>query len=239
MEVAITVAGAATARPDFADGLAVGPDFLKVVGVSANDILNIRSGPGIGNPVVMRAPSGVIFRNLGCKSFGTARWCKVETTDGRIQGWGSGRYLVESDPPGNAAPAKPDVPELRQRTSGEVEVLFATGCTALYSAAGRRITAGSSCSTGQLARADDAVRRCLREQGIGPGAGFGTSCHGDEDEIASGLYHNASARCRAGLSRPTRSRHGRSRALSRQAALRDREGRQDLRLRYRRGARKP
>lgn len=163
----------------FATGSALaqmGPDYWRVHGVPANDTLNIRSGPSTNNRIVASAPNGAIFRNLGCRGSGNSRWCHLETPDGRISGWGSGRYLQESGAPstGNIS-GSDEVPELHLRNTGEMEVRFASGCTALYNPAGRRITAGSSCSRTQLTRAHDAVERFMREQGGSASAEGGAS----------------------------------------------------------------
>ena len=156
----------------------MGPDYWRVHGVASNDTLNIRSGPSTSNRIVASAPNGAIFRNLGCRGSGNSRWCHLETPDGRISGWAAGRYLQESGAPntGNIS-GSDEVPELHLRNSGEMEVRFASGCTALYNPAGRRINAGSSCSRTQLTRAHDAVERFMREQGGSASAGGGASAN--------------------------------------------------------------
>ncbi|EAQ03489.1 hypothetical protein OB2597_02677 [Pseudooceanicola batsensis HTCC2597] len=150
----------------------MGPDYWQVTGVSSNDTLNIRSGPGTSNRVVARAPNGAVFRNLGCRGEGNARWCHLETPNGQISGWASGRYLRESGAPtGGTIGGRRDVPELHARSTGEIEVRFASGCTALFNPIGREITAGSSCSGSQRSKAHDAVASYLRENR--PGADHG------------------------------------------------------------------
>lgn len=141
----------------------MGPDYWQVTGVPANDHLNVRSGPGARNPIVATAPNGFSFRNLGCQGSGNSRWCHVETPDGRTSGWVSGRYLREAGTPVAARQPQDDIPELHIRRSGEIEVRYQSGCTALYNPVGRRITAGSSCSRGQLNRAHNAVESYMRE----------------------------------------------------------------------------
>jgi hypothetical protein len=84
-------------QPDFADGLAGGPDFWEVVGVAAGDTLNLRSGPSAQDPVVGELGNGSVMRNLGCKMAGGQRWCRVaRPQDSGSQGWVAGRYLRES-----------------------------------------------------------------------------------------------------------------------------------------------
>lgn len=167
----------------------MGPDYWQVQGVPANDHLNIRSGPSTGNRIVAHAPNGAVFRNLGCRGSGNARWCHLETPDGRVNGWASGRYLQEAGAPNShSVGGQPDVPELHLRNSGEMEVRFASGCTALYNPVGRRLAAGGSCSRGQLSAAHDAVERYMREQGGGAShsAAGGSSSGGGADVDISG-----------------------------------------------------
>ena len=68
---------------------------LAVVGVQRGDVLNVRSGPGVGNPVVAElAPTASGFtatgrtRDVG----GGARWSEVETSE--VSGWVNSRYLA-------------------------------------------------------------------------------------------------------------------------------------------------
>ena len=159
----IAGASASAPAPDFADGQAGGPDFWQVSGVSGGDRLNLRAGPSTSNRVVARAANGTVLRNLGCQGSGTERWCQVATPHGSTTGWASGRYLVESAGPsgaasgvGGAAPQGKS-PDIYQRSSGEFEVGWSSGCTVLYDPSGQRITAGSSCSAQQLAQSDAEV----------------------------------------------------------------------------------
>lgn len=169
----------------------MGPDYWKVHGVASDDTLNIRSGPSTQNRVVARAPNGAVFRNLGCRGGGNDRWCHLETPDGHIDGWAAGRFLQESGAPTHHTSSGDDsVPELHARHSGEIEVRFASGCTALYNPAGRRISAGSSCSRSQLSHAHDAVERYMREQG-GGGNVEGGGGNRDVNLQGDGLFHGA------------------------------------------------
>jgi hypothetical protein len=98
-------ARAAPAAPagDFADGMAGGPDFWEVHGVSS--ALNIRSQPSTRAQVVIRFAPGTVLRNLGCREVGGRKWCEVEQPDGGVSGWASGDYLIEAAyQPGSAAP---------------------------------------------------------------------------------------------------------------------------------------
>lgn len=89
--------GATRYPPDFADGLAGGPDFWEVHGVPSGDTLNLRAGPSAQEAVVGELGNGAVMRNLGCKMIGDQRWCRVaEPEDPGAEGWVAGRYLRES-----------------------------------------------------------------------------------------------------------------------------------------------
>jgi uncharacterized protein YraI len=82
----------------FADGDAGGPDWWVVAGVPAGDVLNLRAAPSASAPLVAAFANGEILRNLGCRTEGSSRWCRVERVLGP-SGWVSARYLRESGPP--------------------------------------------------------------------------------------------------------------------------------------------
>ncbi|WP_137112644.1 SH3 domain-containing protein [Rhodobacter sp. SY28-1] len=90
---------------DFADGLAGGPDWWKVAGLSAG-ALNIRSGPDTRFPVVGKAQNGEVMQNRGCRLTRGTRWCSVRVDGSGVSGWVAGKFLVEA-----AAPAMPTVPQ--------------------------------------------------------------------------------------------------------------------------------
>lgn len=189
--IALTAASL-VALPDAARAQ-MGPDYWQVAGVASNDTLNIRSGPGTSNPVVARAPNGSVFRNLGCRGEGSARWCHLETPNGQISGWAAGRYLRESGAPtGGTIAGRPDIPELHARGSGEIEVRFASGCTALFNPIGRVITAGSSCSRAQRSAADEAVASYLRENNPAADHGGGAAATSVNISGSGTVYGGAS-----------------------------------------------
>ncbi|MDQ2092444.1 SH3 domain-containing protein [Marimonas arenosa] len=69
-------------------------DVMRVIGVPSGDVLNVRSGPGTGNPIVGALANGNPVRVIGCQRFGNTRWCEIEMiTDMRERGWVAGRYL--------------------------------------------------------------------------------------------------------------------------------------------------
>ncbi|THD82434.1 SH3 domain-containing protein [Aliigemmobacter aestuarii] len=72
-----------------------GKGFARVTGVSAGDVLNVRSGPGTGYRIVGALANGDRVRLLRCEAPNGARWCLIELPgDMRDQGWVSGRYLT-------------------------------------------------------------------------------------------------------------------------------------------------
>jgi hypothetical protein len=64
----------------------------------------------------------------------------------------------------NKPPARPKVPEIRARSSGELEVLMPKGGVLLYSKSGRLMQKGGSVSEAELDQANKAVRAYLKEQ---------------------------------------------------------------------------
>jgi hypothetical protein len=90
---------------DFADGLAGGPDWWSVAGLTGGT-LNIRSGPDRRYGVIGKAQNGEAAQNRGCRMTGQTRWCSIRMAGFGVQGWVAGRYLVEG-----AAPVQPQMPE--------------------------------------------------------------------------------------------------------------------------------
>jgi len=88
--------------PDFADGLAGGPDYWQVAGLESG-ALNLRSGPGTRYTVVSKLRNGRVLRNDGCRMSLDQRWCQIRVTGSGVRGWVAGRYLIEAAPPPVAA----------------------------------------------------------------------------------------------------------------------------------------
>lgn len=104
------------AAGDFADGLAGGPDYWDVRGLSDEGRLNIRAEPSTASAIVGQVGEGTQLRNGGCQMTADVRWCRVEGNG--LSGWAVGRYLRESVLPAPAteepaeaasAPAAPAV----------------------------------------------------------------------------------------------------------------------------------
>lgn len=95
-----------------------GPDFYRVSGVAADDVLNVRAGPSAKDPIVGTVPPNADgLRNLGCTGGLTftewekasasereaarrRRWCRIEYRG--VVGWVAGRFLAEGS--GGAPP---------------------------------------------------------------------------------------------------------------------------------------
>ncbi len=104
-ETARFTLGIGLAGGDFADGLAGGPDWWQVTGLTS-EALNIRSGPDTRYAVVGKARNGDVMQNRGCRMTGPLRWCSIRVDGSGVQGWVAGSYLTET-----AAPAQPAIPE--------------------------------------------------------------------------------------------------------------------------------
>jgi len=85
--------------PDFADGLAGGPDFWQVTRVGGGDALNVRGGPSTRYAVIGKLRNGDVLQNRGCRLSGSQRWCSIRAVGSGVVGWVAGRYLMESAPP--------------------------------------------------------------------------------------------------------------------------------------------
>ncbi len=73
---------------------AVPSGVVEVRGVPADDVLNVREGPGTGYRIVGALGNGSQVRVLRCETQGASRWCEIEMqTDMRERGWVNARYL--------------------------------------------------------------------------------------------------------------------------------------------------
>jgi hypothetical protein len=69
-------------------------NVVVVSGVPADDILNVRSGPGTNYRIVGALGNGSRVHKLRCERHGNSRWCEIEMmTDMRERGWVNARYL--------------------------------------------------------------------------------------------------------------------------------------------------
>lgn len=169
IELTLSGGDAASGKSDSTDGPAAGPDFWVVTGVTAGEKLGVRSGPSNSHDVVGKLANSTRVRNLGCEIEASSRWCRVEVPgDGSLEGWVPGRYLTEASVAGAGDETRvqlrddPNAPELFVRSSGEIDVSFKSGCSALYGADGSKIRAGGNCSAEELRQAAEAVQAYQR-----------------------------------------------------------------------------
>ena len=67
---------------------------FEVFGVEGDDMLKMRSGPGVGYKVVLGLPNGTLLRVNSCQQTGSTRWCSVALDRARnLRGYVSWAYL--------------------------------------------------------------------------------------------------------------------------------------------------
>lgn len=77
-----------------------GPDYWAVRGLASSERLGVRLEPKSGSTVLATLKNGEIVRNLGCRTSGGARWCRIRSITGMdVTGWVAERYLRESTAP--------------------------------------------------------------------------------------------------------------------------------------------
>ena len=68
--------------------------YYEVGGVTDDDMLKMRAGPGIGFKVIIGLPNGTVLRVYSCEQTGGTRWCKVSLKEARgLKGYVSWAYL--------------------------------------------------------------------------------------------------------------------------------------------------
>ncbi len=77
-----------------------GSGYFRVTGVPRGDLLNVRSGSSARNDIVGALANGDRVRNLGCRTEGGSRWCRIQMLDEMHSGgWVNARYLTETGAP--------------------------------------------------------------------------------------------------------------------------------------------
>lgn len=85
LSVWLALSGAATAEPS---------GYYEVIGVSDDDMLKLRAGPGVGYRVVVGLPNGTLVWLRDCQRSGNTSWCRVALKEARgLKGYVSGAYL--------------------------------------------------------------------------------------------------------------------------------------------------
>ena len=104
---------------------ASGGETARVTGIAANDVLNVRSGPGTNFRKVGALANRDRVKILQCQTQGSTRWCEIEMmTDMRERGWVNGRYLT-----GGTATQLPSPPSVEPDATRTVRVRFPAGTT--------------------------------------------------------------------------------------------------------------
>jgi uncharacterized protein YraI len=107
-----------------------------VTGVPANDVLNVRAGPGTSHRIVGALGNGSQVRVLGCQIQGNARWCQIEMqTDMRERGWVNARYLTARQGQATQLPSASRVQRVRfpsGRTGTELTDQLGPGTSVTY-----------------------------------------------------------------------------------------------------------
>ncbi len=151
---------------DFADGLAGGPDWWQVAGLTS-DALNVRLGPDTRYDVVGKARNGNVMQNRGCRMTGQTRWCSIRIDGSGVQGWVAGKYLVETAAP--AIPATPDGGPIGNGTpfdaTGSVDC-FATADAPMRSCPFGVVRDGPGNAGVWIALGDGKERAILFERGV-------------------------------------------------------------------------
>lgn len=155
--------------PDYADGLAGGPDYWQVTR-APNGRLGLLAQPSNSARMVTNLAEGGVARSLGCRLSGGQKWCQLETLDGRYRGWSEGRHLREGAPPSPPSvpiPRPPaPAPQVIVGGNGEGEVVFeGNNCVAYYDVQGVRRRNNVNCFSEQLQLADETMARHRREEG--------------------------------------------------------------------------
>ncbi|MBB5723948.1 hypothetical protein FHS72_003595 [Loktanella ponticola] len=77
-------------------GGGLGLDRTIVAGTGPDDLLKLRSGPGLGFNVVLGLPDGTALNRGECVTEVGQRWCKVSLADApRMSGYVSADYLAD------------------------------------------------------------------------------------------------------------------------------------------------
>jgi len=109
-----------------AQATADGPDFFRVVGIAADETLNMRAGPGTEHAKIAEIPPDTDgLGNLGCvggldfaawqqatpeqrEKARKTRWCRVSYRG--TEGWVAAWFLTEGGPPAEPVQAEPQAP---------------------------------------------------------------------------------------------------------------------------------
>ncbi len=183
-----------------------GPDVVTIGNIAPNARVNLRSGPAVVFPPVATLGYGTRVRVGACVGGGSARFCQVDTADGRYSGYVSAGFLVQGAAPpaggGDGLDGGPDFWAVRGLPPGdrlnvrrdpsasspalatlsEGEVVRNLGCRMNGAARWCRIQSTTGMDvTGWVAG------RYLRESAGPPPGGAGSGASGPDTWVVSGL----------------------------------------------------
>lgn len=183
-----------------------GPGVTTIGNIAVDAEVNVRGGPSVLFPVVAKLGYGTRVRKGLCIGGGSARWCDVQTMDGKISGYVSGRFLVEggAPPPDDSLDGGPDFWKVTGLASNErlgVRLEPKSGSTVLATLQNGEIVRNLGCrmtgstrwcrirSTAGMDVTGWVAGRYLRESGAPsttpPGSGDGAS--GPDFYVVAGL----------------------------------------------------
>ncbi len=88
--------GAVGVAPTAVRAEADGPDFYRVRGLAAGDMLNLRRGPGEGFEIIVGLPEGAAVDIHSRETHGGTEWCLVGLRESpQLQGHVACRFLGE------------------------------------------------------------------------------------------------------------------------------------------------
>jgi uncharacterized protein YraI len=202
----LALATAAVAQAQTRAEPVTGPDVVTIGNIAQNARVNLRSGPAVVFPPVATLGYGTRVRVGACIGGGSARFCQVDTADGRYSGYVSAGFLVQGAappaggddsldggpdfwavrglPPGDRLNVRSDAsassPALA--TLGEGEVVRNLGCRMNGAARWCRIRSTTGMDvTGWVSG------RYLREAAGPPPGGGGSGADGPDSWVVSGL----------------------------------------------------
>jgi uncharacterized protein YraI len=202
----LALATAAPAQAQTRAAPVTGPDVVTIGNIAQNARVNLRSGPAVVFPPVATLGYGTRVRVGACVGGGSARFCQVDTMDGRYSGYVSAGFLVQGAAPpaggGDALDGGPDFWAVRGLPPGdrlnvrrdpsasspalatlsEGEVVRNLGCRMNGSARWCRIRSTTGMDvTGWVAG------RYLRESAGPPPGGSGSGASGPDTWVVAGL----------------------------------------------------
>ncbi|MEO1951587.1 SH3 domain-containing protein, partial [Thioclava sp.] len=122
--------GGSTSGGSQSGGMLPEEDFFVVTLRTPGDTLNIRNAPRPSGRLLGKLPNGTVVRNVGgCTMSDGRQWCKVQDSQGGLQGWVAARFLRLPGPGGgeNTATTDDGGGAMAGSGSADIRVQFAPG----------------------------------------------------------------------------------------------------------------